>query len=146
MYKMNVLLIIVALLIIFCNRQPKSLILLKERYEEILHHVKTDPDLPPQFAPLKKRVLLTGFNRPWWGKELGYNINKGGEIAICLDNDVNSMMYVLIHELAHSTTKEYAHNDEFHENMDILRKFCIKWGLYKPMKDTEYCGIKINDM
>ena len=34
---------------------------------------------------------------------VGFNSNKGDNIAVCVDGDVNSIMHVLLHELAHCT-------------------------------------------
>jgi hypothetical protein len=137
----------IAIAIVILNKECPSVVKLKKTYEQFLANVNDDPDLPEKFEPLKRRVLLTGFRRPPWGNELGYNINKGSEISVCADEqNENAMIHVLSHELAHSTVKEYKHNEEFHNNMDDIKKMMIKYGLYTPMKkQQQYCGIKISD-
>jgi len=135
----------VALTIIACATQPEGFIKFKGIYSQFLERIRQEHNLPPGFDKLKKRVLLTTYRRPFWSKELGYNMNKGGEISVCADNDSNAMVHVLIHELAHCTVPEYKHNDKFHDNLEKIRHMFEKWGLYTPVKNTPFCGIKISD-
>ena len=80
---------------------------------------------------------------------IGYNVNKGYEIYICLDKgleSVDSAMNVLIHELAHVTVDEYDHSDAFWASFKDLKELCKALGIYKTLEGTpEYCGITIRD-
>jgi hypothetical protein len=80
---------------------------------------------------------------------IGYNVNKGYEIYLCLDGgeeSINSVMNVLIHELAHVTVKEYDHSPEFWRSFKDLKDLCKLIGIYVPIDGTpEYCGITIKD-
>jgi len=81
-----------------------------------------------------------------------YSINKGEELSFCLKSkktgklhDINLLMYVAIHEMAHIACPEIGHGNLFKK---IFRFFCeeaIKVGLYrKDSYDTnpvEYCGM-----
>ncbi len=99
----------------------------------------------PMWNPVLKPAIITGMN----GKKdgvIGSNVNKGYEIYICLDgDDVNSAMYVLIHELAHMTVPEYDHSIKFWENFEKLKKLCIDKGLYKKTGERKYCGDAVRD-
>ena len=89
-------------------------------------------------------------------KYTSYSINKGDKIVFCLrskkDNtlvDINTMMFVAIHELAHLMSKSIGHTDEFWDNMRFLLKEGIKIGIYVKQdynkNPKDYCGIKITD-
>jgi hypothetical protein len=85
-----------------------------------------------------------------------YTINKGEEIHLCLRekntdkilHDVNTMMFVLLHELAHIMSDTIGHNKEFKDNFIILLKEAHKLGLYDTINYAKYpksyCGLKIN--
>ena len=90
-------------------------------------------------------------------KYTSYSINKGDKIVFCLRAkdgsnklvDINTMMFVAIHELAHLMTKSIGHTTEFWDNMRFLLKKGIKIGVYKNHDynnvPVEYCGTKITD-
>ena len=64
-------------------------------------------------------------------KELGYTINKGERIGICLDDtNENELFFVILHELSHVITKDYGHTDKFWVNFEKLISQAIKIGLY----------------
>jgi hypothetical protein len=54
-------------------------------------------------------------------------------------------MYVLLHELAHSTVDDYDHSKEFWENFKELREIAVAAGIYTPIKESRYCGQTIKD-
>jgi predicted metal-dependent hydrolase len=81
-----------------------------------------------------------------------YSVNKGEELSICLKSkktgqlhDVNLLMYVVIHEMAHFACPEIGHGELFKK---IFRKFAeeaIKIGIYRKVdyseNPVEYCGM-----
>jgi len=81
-----------------------------------------------------------------------YSINKGEELSFCLKSkktgklhDINLLMYVAIHEMAHVACPEIGHGNLFKK---IFRFFCeeaINIGLYKKdnydTNPVEYCGM-----
>ena len=83
-----------------------------------------------------------------------YSVNKGEKISICIrskDNsfaDMNTTMFVVIHELAHIMTHEIGHTKLFWDNMKFLLEKGEKIGVYRPVnyKETSvmYCGMEIN--
>ena len=88
-------------------------------------------------------------------KYTSYSVNKGEKIVLCIRHkdkketlvDLNTLMFVTIHELAHLESKTIGHNKEFWDNMTELLKVGIKLGIYKYVdyKDTpiKYCGINV---
>lgn len=90
-----------------------------------------------------------------------YSINKGEKIVFCLRKkkgshknelmDLNTMMFVAIHELGHLMTKSIGHTPEFWDNM----KFLLQQGIKKDVNVYEkqdfannpeqYCGMTITD-
>ena len=90
-------------------------------------------------------------------KYTSYSVNKGEKIVFCLRSkdekqklvDLNIMMFVALHELAHTMTKSVGHTPEFWNNFRILLRNARKLGIYKRVnyneKPVEYCGTKITD-
>jgi hypothetical protein len=90
-------------------------------------------------------------------KYTSYSINKGEKIVFCLrskDNsqelvDLNTMMFVAIHELAHLMSQSIGHTKEFWDNMKFLLKCGIEINVYTKQdfnkSPQDYCGTKITD-
>ena len=85
-----------------------------------------------------------------------FTVNKGQEIRICTKDKVNgepenlnSMMFVALHELAHVMSDQYGHNEEFKQNFSYLTHLAVKLKLYTPenfsKEPVEYCGTKITN-
>lgn len=125
------------------NKEPEMLSQIKTRYWAIIDMLRQSND--PRWLPILKPAIITGIR----GKKdgvIGSNVNKGYEIYICLDgDDVNSAIYVLIHELAHMSVPEYDHSSAYWDNFRDLKKLCVAKGLYTPAGDRRYCGDVIKD-
>lgn len=87
--------------------------------------------------------------------DTSFSIDKGEELHLCLRNkkdfklhQINILMFVTIHELAHLMSKSYGHNEEFNKNFIFLLKESIKIGIYKNVdyskKKENYCGMEVN--
>ena len=88
-----------------------------------------------------------------------YSENKGEKIAFCLNKEnkedvdnlieINTLMFVALHELSHVASKSIGHTDEFWDNFKFILIESEKIGIYKPIdyknEKTEYCGMTIND-
>jgi len=81
-----------------------------------------------------------------------YSINKGEKIVLCLRNrdklmDINTMMFVVLHEFAHLATESIGHTEEFWDNFKWILEESINIGIYTRQdfqnKNVDYCGIKI---
>lgn len=75
-------------------------------------------------------------------------------ITLCLKNpetgvyyDINTIMYVALHELAHVVTKSQNHTDEFKHNFNTLLQRASVAGIYNPNIPipSTYCGISEGD-
>jgi predicted metal-dependent hydrolase len=85
-----------------------------------------------------------------------YTINKGEKIVMCLRSkflnqihDINTIMYVVIHELAHVACPEYGHTPLFKKIFIFLLKESQKINIYTPIdyrkNPQDYCGMVINE-
>lgn len=90
------------------------------------------------------------------GKYTSYTVNKGDEIALCLRSkntgqlhDLNLVMYVVLHELAHVACPEIDHTDLFKKIFIFFLNIAIMLKIYKKIdyqrEPTEYCGLTINE-
>ena len=81
-----------------------------------------------------------------------FSVNKGEELSFCLKSkksnqlhDINLLMYVAIHEMAHIACPEIGHGDLFKKIFRKLAEEAIKIGIYKKVNfseiPTEYCGM-----
>ena len=86
---------------------------------------------------------------------VAYSVNKGDELSICIRHketekflDMNTILFVAIHELSHIMTEETGHTKLFWENMKYLLEKAIEIGIYTPIdysrEPVKYCGMIIN--
>lgn len=84
-----------------------------------------------------------------------YSVNKGEELVFCLKSkktgqihDINLIMYVVLHEIAHIMCPEYGHGPLFIKIFKYITEESIKLGIYKKIdfdnNPQEYCGMTIN--
>tara|TARA_B110001469_G_scaffold127034_1_gene146398 strand:- start:2626 stop:3222 length:597 start_codon:yes stop_codon:yes gene_type:complete len=90
-------------------------------------------------------------------KYTSYSINKGEKIVFCIRSkdgsdklvDLNTMMFVAIHELGHLMSESVGHTKEFWDNMKFLLKRGIEIDIYTKQDfnstPKEYCGTMITD-
>jgi len=91
------------------------------------------------------------------GKYTSYSVNKGERLVFCLRardgtnrlEDINTMMFVALHELAHLASESIGHTKEFWQNFKWILTEAINIGIYQDQdykaKPKDYCGIKITD-
>jgi hypothetical protein len=84
-----------------------------------------------------------------------YSVNKGEELVFCLRSKVtnelhnlNEIMYVAVHEIAHIGCPEIGHTPLFKKINKFLLERAVDKGLYKfenyRKTQKEYCGIILN--
>ena len=84
-----------------------------------------------------------------------YSVNKGEELSICLISkktgeyhDLNLLMYVVIHEMAHFACPEIGHGLLFQKIFKFLIEEAIKINIYVKQDyqnyPVEYCGMILN--
>jgi predicted metal-dependent hydrolase len=85
--------------------------------------------------------------------DTSYTLNKGEEVVMCLTDtsgivhDLNTLMYVAIHEMAHVGSVEYGHGEEFKNFFGYLLSIAIKAKIYNyvnySISPASYCGMTI---
>jgi hypothetical protein len=89
-------------------------------------------------------------------KYTSYTVNKGEKMVFCIRSkifnqihDMNTIMYVAIHEMAHVACPEYGHTQKFKEIFTFLLQQSAKIGIYTPIdyrkSPVNYCGMVINE-
>lgn len=90
-------------------------------------------------------------------KHTSYTINKGSEIALCLRNypefkklhDINTIMYVAIHEISHVACPEINHTELFKKIFAFFLSVATQLNIYEhshyDINPEKYCGIIINE-
>ncbi len=89
--------------------------------------------------------------------QTSYSLNKGERIVLCIRGrntneklaDINTILFVALHELAHIMTISVGHNEEFWDNFRFILAHAEKWKLYSSVNygksPKPYCGIKITE-
>lgn len=107
--------------------------------------------LVKKFRPQKISESVSGT------KYTSYSVNKGEKIVFCIRTkdeeqnliNLNTLMFVAIHELAHVMTVSIGHTEEFWNNMRFILKVAIRKGIYKRQdfrkNPQPYCGTTITD-
>jgi len=118
------------------------------------HLIKSYPD-EDRTKRLKKNFrpdnIKEGIDNPEF---TSYSVNKGEQIVLCLRShnklmDLNTMIFVVLHELAHICTLSIGHTTEFWDNFKWILEEAINIGIYKKqnfkLNNVDYCGMKITD-
>lgn len=85
-----------------------------------------------------------------------YSVNKGEQLVFCIRtkgvnkiHDMNLIMYVVIHEMAHIACPETGHTPLFKKIFEFLCKLAIEMKIYIKIdfenNPHEYCGMIISD-
>jgi predicted metal-dependent hydrolase len=92
-------------------------------------------------------------------KDTSYSENKGEKIVVCLRDktkpptypliDENTVMFVMLHEMAHLMTETIGHTQEFWTNFKRILHDAVKLGIYTQVNYAQspvpYCGMQITD-
>lgn len=141
-----------------CRKLPDAenaankLAMINKRILTLIEHVNNKDR--KNIQRLKKRYNPDKLSETGLGAQYtSYSVNKGEEISICVrhtDNtfiDSNTVMFVVIHELAHIVTISIGHTPEFWDNMKYLLEQGEECGVYFPVNYDEtpvkYCGMDI---
>jgi predicted metal-dependent hydrolase len=120
----------------------------------LLEYLKTNKnkEFEKNIALLRQRYTLGSLYENIYpdAHNTTYTINKGEQIAVCLEDskNFNDLMFVLIHELSHIGSESYGHNEEFKKFFNFLIKESVQIGVYSyqdySKNPTGYCGMIIN--
>jgi hypothetical protein len=130
---------------------------IRSNLEKIIEHVK-------QYHEDPYKRLVEKFNpnvleeNDLGAQSTSYSENKGEKIVICLRDkttapfpliELNTVMFVLTHEMAHLMTSSVGHTPEFWTNFRKLLQDCIQIGVYTPVNysksPVQYCGMTISE-
>ena len=102
------------------------------------------------FTPSRTQIYETSLT----SNHTSYSINKGEELSFCLRSkstgklhDINLLMYVAVHELAHTACPETGHTPLFNQIFKFLLERAIEIKLYYyedyTSNPVEYCGMNL---
>ncbi len=148
------------------DKAADLLFTIKTRLKKLIDYVNNDclknETERTKFINQYNRSILNKFNYIIFrestdnSKFTSYSINKGEEIVFCLrsipDNklhNINELMYVAIHEIAHVGCPEIGHTSLFKKiNLELL-KYAIDCGVYSYKNynalPEQYCGIQLSN-
>lgn len=139
-----------------CERMAK----IRQNLEKLVQMYKDDPS---SMADPRVKNLVERFNPQNMCENdidattTSYSENKGEKIVICLRDkrhpfpfvDENTVMFVLLHEMAHLMTTTIGHTPEFWANFKRILHDAVQCGIYTPVNYTKtptpYCGMTITD-
>ena len=150
----------------YCVRDRNKLELAADRLAHVNNNLNKLVNHLSKKYPDKKNVqrLVNGYNPKKIYETLptseftAYSENKGEKLAFCLDTeknskgrliDMNTLMYVALHEVSHIATKSIGHNDEFWNNFKFMITEAKEINIYNPInykkEPARYCGMNISD-
>lgn len=132
---------------------------IRSNLDSLIEHYKEDPS---SMADPRVKVLVSRFNpsnmveNDLDADSTSYSENKGEKIVICLRDkttkklvDENTIMFVILHEMAHLMTTTVGHTPEFWTNFRRILHDGVQVGIYKAVNysktPTLYCGMTITD-
>jgi predicted metal-dependent hydrolase len=143
------------------SKAANTLATIKNNIKKLVLHLKnniSEYDAEKEYINnlVKRTKQINIMETPNDEKNTSYTINKGEKIVICLRSkflnelhDINTIMYVVIHELAHVGCPEYGHTPLFKKIFIFLLKESHKINIYTPVdyrkKPQDYCGMTINE-
>jgi hypothetical protein len=132
----------------------------RRNLEKFIQSYKDDP---ASMADPRVEVMVSRFNpnnfseNDLTAETTSYSENKGEKVVVCLRDkappysfaDENTVMFVLLHEMAHLMTTSIGHTPEFWANFKRILHDGVKCGIYTSVnysrQPTNYCGMTITD-
>lgn len=126
---------------------------IKDKLKSLIEHLSKQYPSDERTIRIKQNYrensLKEGVDNPNY---TSYSVNKGEQIILCLRNkdklmDLNTMMFVVLHEIGHLASESIGHTDEFWSNFKWILEESINIGIYVRQdfdsKPVEYCGMSI---
>jgi len=139
-----------------CDR----MIIIQKNLETLIRKYRDDP---ASAADPRVKVLIQRFNpnnmceNDLDADSTSYSENKGEKIVVCLRDkapphklvDVNTVMFVVLHEMAHLMCTSIGHTPEFWTNFKRILQDAVACGIYQATNyahsPVSYCGMRITD-
>ena len=137
-----IVLVIINIIIFLYTKEDTKLVEVKEKYKVLREHLIATGN--EDFKMLYKEIPIIAHRK--MSGAVGYNANKGVEIGLCIDGEVNEIFHVLLHELSHCTVDEYSHSKHFWGQFEKLRNEAVSVGIYEVISErTPFCGKHVMD-
>jgi hypothetical protein len=133
------------------------LAIISDKVDKLVKYMEDHQSPSPEIASrLKKRWGTCNFKETSHGEDsAAYTVNKGDEMRLCVRSprskkleNMNTSMFVVLHELGHLMSNSYGHNEEFRNNFSYIVHLASSLGFYKPENfgddPVDYCGTNIN--
>lgn len=129
---------------------------LKRRLQLLINYCVTNFPSNSDVQLMKKRFKTQNIQEvDLSDSATSYTIDKGKELHLCIRDkktarihQINLLMFVSIHELAHIMSSSYGHNGEFGDKFKFLLEQAVKIGIYSPIdyskKNVNFCGIDVS--
>lgn len=134
-----------------------TLVKIRKNLEKLISHLIAKYPTSDKVARMRDRfenTVLREANPNGDPSQTSYTINKGDTMVLCLRSnrnqlvDMNTLMYVAIHELGHIYSSGFHHGDEFWKNMQFLIDEAVLINIYQSVNyaknPVKYCGIMIS--
>ncbi len=119
----------------------------KDNYPKYIEYID---QFNENFNKQRTKIYETSLNSEY----TSYSINKGEELVFCIRSkstgqlhNINLLMYVAVHELAHTACPETGHTPLFNKIFKFLLERAIEHKLYYyedyANNPVEYCGMKL---
>jgi hypothetical protein len=138
------------------SKAADLLSILTKNMHEIIKHLKEKHNEDIRVIRFSKRLKDLQIEEAVHEEDASsYTINKGELMAICLRHknenknfhDIQTLMFVLIHELSHVMSVSEGHNAEFMDNFKFILREAKEAGVYIPIdyshNPIKYCGVKV---
>lgn len=139
----------------------KMLSTLVKRGDEIVKYMYANNIPNPEVCDRLHSRWKNLRSKPWGIREtsilssmVAFTAFKNFQMRTCLRNkqgkkeNLNTAMFVLLHEMAHVMSEEYGHDEEFSENFAIITNVAIERNLYSyrdyRKEPIEFCNMEIN--
>ena len=148
------------------NERDKSaganmLALIKQNMIKLINYLNNNSEKFPDYASyitdlVRRTKVIYIMETPCDENYTSYTVNKGEKIVFCLReklfnniHDVNIIMYVVLHELAHVACPEIGHTPLFGKIFKFLLLQANKINIYTitdySKNPVDYCGMTVNE-
>jgi len=133
---------------------------IREKLDKLIDTYKNDPSA---MGDPRIKILVSRYNPENFtendldASSTSYSENKGEKIVVCIRDkappykfvDDNTVMFVLLHELAHLMSTTVGHTPEFWANFKRILHDAVQCGIYTSVNYSKnpvaYCGMQITD-
>lgn len=137
---------------------------LRQNIKKLINFIEENSENDTEYSIYKENINLIKNKidnviikeTPETSSYTSYSVNKGQELYLCIRSkktneihDINDLLYVAIHEIAHIGCPEIGHTNLFFKINFYLLKKAVEFNLYKfddyNNIPREYCGINLNN-